>query len=79
MPKSREVIDPSDSYFLAELQNLSTIKMNDFYKDINNMFLFSQFPTNFRANNDRFLYNDFFAVYTAELIRFLMVDYNSDP
>ena len=53
--------------------------MNDFYKDINNMFLFSQFPTNFRANNDRFLYNDFFAVYTAELIRFLMVDYNSDP
>lgn len=74
-PNNREIMDPSDDYFLSELNDLQQSDMNDFYTGVAN-FLVSSNTSNLSQPT---LSTDFFAVYTAELIRYVMVSYEKDP
>ena len=76
-PDNREVLDPSDPYFLRELKNFPVDNLNSMYQATLNVML----NCDTSGIEDRYnpLITDFISIYTAELIRGVMVNFKTAP
>ena len=76
-PNNREVLDPSDPHFLNELKNMPTDNLTNMYQATLKVIL--NCDTSGVEDSYNPLITDFISIYTAELIRGVMVNFKTDP